>query len=65
MIQVTILYPNGQRREHVILDVVPNVGDDVRLKDMDDNEPSLVCEHRTLPEGCEVIISVRERPNGR
>ena len=62
MITVTILYPNGQRKEGVILAAVPNIGFDIRLKSMDNGDPSLIVEHVTMPEGCEAIISVRERP---
>jgi hypothetical protein len=62
---VTIVYPNGSRVENITLARVPIAGEDVRLKRMRSNEPSLVCEKVLLPEGEDAIVMVRERPNGR
>jgi hypothetical protein len=67
VIQVLLLYPNGQRQE-ILLAGIPRVGERIRLDDSKPTSSSLIVEQVLWVEGTgrtpdpEVILSVRKTP---
>jgi hypothetical protein len=61
MIQIEIVYPNGQRQD-VLLAGVPRVGEHIRLRNGPGQSPSYVVEHVLWIEGApepDVVVAVR------